>query len=41
MYNLYMVINKMIEMNSFIKQIHRHRKQTFGYHRGKVGGRDK
>ena len=28
-------------MNSFIKQIHRHRKQTFGYHRGKVGGRDK
>ena len=23
------------------KQTHRHRKQTYGYQRGKVGGRDK
>ena len=30
-------------MNLFTKQkqMHRHRKQTYGYQRGKVGGRDK
>ena len=27
----------MIQMNLFIKQTHRHRKQTYGYQRGKVG----
>ena len=35
---------KMIQMNLFTKQkhIHRHRKQTYGYQRGKAGvGRDK
>ena len=37
---------KMIQMNLFTKQkqTHRHRKQTYGYQRGKlgrVGGRDK
>ena len=26
----------MIQMNLFTKQIHRHRKQTYGYQRGKV-----
>ena len=34
----------MIEMNLFMKQkeTHRHRKQTYGYQRGKwQGGRDK
>ena len=30
----------MIQMNLFTKQTHRHRKQTYGYQRGK-GGRDK
>ena len=28
----------MIPRYLFIKQIHRHRKQTYGYQRGKVGG---
>ena len=28
----------MIQMNLFMKQIHRHRKQTYGYQRGKLGG---
>ena len=34
---------KMIQMNLFTKQkqTHRHRKQTCGYQRGKVGGRDR
>ena len=33
----------MIQMNLFTKrkEIHRHRKQTDGYQRGKRGGRDK
>ena len=33
-------IQKMIQMNLFTKQkqTHRHRKQTYGYQRGKVGG---
>ena len=33
----------MIEMNLFTKQkqTHRLQKQTYGYQRGKVGGRDK
>ena len=32
----------MIQMNLFMKekQTHRHRKQTYGYQKGKVGGRD-
>ena len=34
---------KMIPMNLFTKQkqTHRHRKQTYGYQKGKVGGRHK
>ena len=42
-YRLYMKSLKMIQMNLFIKQkqIHRHRKQSYGYHRGKVGVGDK
>ena len=38
-YSLYIKSLKMIQMNLFIKQkqIHRHRKQSYGYHRGKVG----
>ena len=28
----------MIQMNLFTKQTHRHRKQTQGYQRGKLGG---
>ena len=33
-------IYKMIQMNLFTKQTHRHRKQTYGYQKGKKG-RDK
>ena len=38
-YRLYTKSLKMIQMNLFIKQkqIHRHRKQSYGYPRGKVG----
>ena len=32
---------KKIQMNLFTKQIHRIRKDTYGYQRGKVEGRDK
>ena len=34
---------KIIQMNLFTtqKEIHRHRKQTYCYQRGKVAGRDK
>ena len=33
-------LKKMIQMNLFIKhkQTHRHRKQTYDYQRGKLGG---
>ena len=31
----------MVQMNLFTKQTHRLRKQTYGYQRGKIGGRDK
>ena len=36
-------IQKRIQMNLYTKQkqTHRHRKQTYGYQRGKGGGRDK
>ena len=40
-HHLYVKSKKMIQMNLFMKQTHRHRKQTYGYQRGKVGGRDK
>ena len=35
-----MYLFKMIQINLFTKQkeTHRHRKQTYGYQRGKVGG---
>ena len=33
--------HKMIQMNSFTKQTHRLRKQTYGCQRGNVVGRDK
>ena len=38
-YHLYVEFKKMIQMNLFTKQkqTHRHRKQTYGYQRGKVG----
>ena len=41
-YHLYMESKKKIQMNLFTKQkqTHRHRKQTYGYQKGKVG-RDK
>ena len=37
------ILKKMIQRNLFTeqKQTHRHRKETYGYHRGKVVGRDK
>ena len=41
MYHLYVESKKMIQMNLFKKQTHRHRKQTYGYQRGKVWRRDK
>ena len=39
------ILKKMIQMNKTLlftkqKQTHRHRKQTYGYQRGKVAGRD-
>ena len=36
-------LKKMIQMKLFTKQkqTHSHRKQTYGYQRGKVGERDK
>ena len=39
-YSLYVESLKMVQMNLFIKQkwTHRHRKQTYGYQRGKAGG---
>ena len=42
-YHLYVESKKMIQMNLFTKQKHtfRHRKQTYGYWRGKDGRRDK
>ena len=40
-YHIYVGSKKMIQMNLFPKQkeTHRHRKQTYGYQRGKVGRR--
>ena len=40
---IYEIFKKMIRTNLFTKQkqTHRLRKQTYGYQRGKVGGRDK
>ena len=32
---------KLMNLFSKQKQIHRHRKQTYGYQRGKGGGKDK
>ena len=32
---------KMIQMNLFTKQTHRLQKQTYGYQKGKVGGRER
>ena len=42
-YHLYVESKKMIQMNLFtkLKQTHRLRKQTYGYQREKVVGRDK
>ena len=39
-YHLYVKSKKKIQINVFIKQkeIHRHRKQTYGYQRGKERG---
>ena len=39
-YHLYVECKRMIHINLFIsqKQIHRHRKQTYGYQRRMVGG---
>ena len=39
-YHLFVESWKMIQMNLFTKQkqTHRHRKQTYGYQMGKVGG---
>ena len=42
-YHVHVESKKYIQMNLFMKQkqTHRHRKQTYGYQRGKAGGRDK
>ena len=42
-YRFHMESKKMMQMNLFTKQkqTHRHRKQTYGYQRGKMGGKDK
>ena len=42
-YHLYLESKNMIQMNLFTKQklTHRLRKQTYGYQREMVGGRDK
>ena len=42
-YHLYVESKKMIQMDLFTKQKQTHslQKQTYGYQRGKVGGRDK
>ena len=42
-YHLYVESKKVIQMNLFTKQkqTYRYRKQTYGYQRGKVAGRDK
>ena len=42
-YHLYVESSRMVQMNLFTKQkqTHRLRKQTYGYQRGKVQGRDK
>ena len=39
-YHLYVESKKMAQMSLFTKQkqTHRHRKQTYGYRRGKLGG---
>ena len=34
LYHLYMESKKIIQMNVYTKQVHRHRKQTCGYQRG-------
>ena len=41
--NKYVESRKMVQMNLFTKQkdTHRHRKQIYGYQKGKVAGRDK
>ena len=42
-YHLYVEPKKIIQMNLYTrqKQTQKHKKQTFKYQRGKVGGRDK